>query len=154
MPAVCFNPRAHAGRDWANVGRFAIMLNVSIHAPTQGATRVSVMSVLAMTSFNPRAHAGRDHGSCRCRWRYRRFNPRAHAGRDAFARWLLSAFSLFQSTRPRRARQYAVIQRDQLRKFQSTRPRRARHIRPTTQSRYDTFQSTRPRRARLSACNL
>ncbi len=55
---VCFNPRAHAGRDikehpspYAN--------NVSIHAPMRGATKISI-SRLSHNRFNPRAHAGRD----------------------------------------------------------------------------------------------
>ncbi len=54
----CFNSRAHEGRDrrmllgeWCN--------NVSIHAPTKGATRC-VIGCLDAMCFNSRAHEGRD----------------------------------------------------------------------------------------------
>ena len=77
-----FNPRAHAGRDAAECGLGAHQHNVSIHAPTRGATR-SVSG---------------------CRRRRTRFNPRAHAGRDGCRTSAPRTRSLFQSTRPRGAR--------------------------------------------------
>jgi len=58
------------------------LTEVSIHAPTQGATRCNRGNRRCNRGFNPRAHAGRDlyaqYGSCG----YVGFNPRAHAGRD------------------------------------------------------------------------
>ena len=36
--ATSFNPRAHVGRDLHNCGQFLLRKNVSIHAPTWGAT--------------------------------------------------------------------------------------------------------------------
>ena len=78
---LCFNPRAHAGRDLpyhyyqylrysfnprAHAGRdnpFNIRYNpnnVSIHAPTRGATSLCQKQNLILICFNPRAHAGRD----------------------------------------------------------------------------------------------
>ena len=77
---ACFNPRAHVGRDRAAANRLPLRLVsihaptwgatsvtvqplkmgcVSIHAPTWGATSVSFMGKLEIR-FNPRAHVGRD----------------------------------------------------------------------------------------------
>ena len=77
--------------------------SVSIHAPTQGATRNHLQSGLMrlfqstrprrarrfqgyahryLLSFNPRAHAGRDSIRQHTIFTGRCFNPRAHAGRD------------------------------------------------------------------------
>ena len=122
-----FNPRAHAGRDLLADDEGTLVLGVSIHAPTRGATarrsdakRAAGVSIHAPTRgatssqkrqvlphlcFNPRAHAGRD----RTAWRNRRnshrgFNPRAHAGRDWGPTWGFDAKRSFQSTRPRGAR--------------------------------------------------
>ena len=43
---ACFNPRAHAGRDWA-LQLDLMYFRVSIHAPTRGATnsRLSILSI-------------------------------------------------------------------------------------------------------------
>jgi len=77
-----FNPRAHAGRD--NWGRAygARPWDVSIRAPTRGATRRVRFQRLLIARFNPRAHAGRDFCGIDC---------------CATAYW-------FQSARPRGAR--------------------------------------------------
>ena len=123
----CFNPRAHAGRDpvssrerknamfqstrprgarratvptSAQPGRH----DVSIHAPTRGATepqstkrkgelfqstrprgaRPRTCSTSTKCGrFNPRAHAGRDRNDPPNRLCESGFNPRAHAGRDS-----------------------------------------------------------------------
>ena len=106
---TCFNPRAHAGRDFfpesrqglqrefqstrprrARLARLAdpdVDLGVSIHAPTQGATWVDGPKRAQVKSFNPRAHAGRDNGPIR----------------------RCPLYNMFQSTRPRRARQHPRI---------------------------------------------
>ena len=55
---ACFNPRAHAGRDIGHL-HMGHLVKVSIHAPTRGATTISV-PLLHQNGFNPRAHAGRD----------------------------------------------------------------------------------------------
>ena len=86
----CFNPRAHAGRDEQGVatpcsenvfqstrprgarlrGKYeqGITVNVSIHAPTRGATYEGGGQVGVKTCFNPRAHAGRDKKSYFVLW--------------------------------------------------------------------------------------
>ena len=101
---ICFNPRAHVGRDCLRVS-----------AP------------YAPPCFNPRAHVGRDIRCCCSRStnlrfqstrprgarRYNRhsgdcylfgFNPRAHVGRDSRFRASSVHRQRFQSTRPRGAR--------------------------------------------------
>ena len=79
--AVSFNPRAHAGRDAVYAPMKASFAKVSIHAPTRGATRI-VFSITGLFDC---------------------FNPRAHAGRDV--NWaVLKMIFMFQSTRPRGAR--------------------------------------------------
>ena len=54
-----FNPRAHTGRDASDMP-FAAPSDVSIHAPTRGATSVAESIRLVSDCFNPRAHTGRD----------------------------------------------------------------------------------------------
>jgi len=109
-----FNPRAHAGRDLTDYS-IGYRVDVSIHAPTRGATGPSAWTTSRtpkfqstrprgarltgdantsrLMSFNPRAHAGRDIVS----WRFISFcscfNPRAHAGRDLYAGSLCTAQS-------------------------------------------------------------
>jgi len=99
-----FNSRAHAGRDnkffpiafFGNVSIHAptrgatllavargMGLRVSIHAPTRGATKIWTISRPARPGFNSRAHAGRDFFAPVFFASYKSFNSRAHAGRDA-----------------------------------------------------------------------
>ena len=56
--------------------------DVSIHAPTRGATELTVGLGQDMARFNPRAHAGRDMDTAVRLMVDKGFNPRAHAGRD------------------------------------------------------------------------
>ncbi len=76
------------------------------------------------------------------------FNPRARAGRDLIEAADKVARYLFQSTRPRGARQMYNMIRDYKREFQSTRPRGARQLYWIIVAEADRFQSTRPRGAR------
>ena len=56
---ISFNPRSHAGSDKDNKDE-AKKLNVSIHAPTRGATRLDIGAYWGYQCFNPRSHAGSD----------------------------------------------------------------------------------------------
>ena len=123
MPDDGFNPRAHVGRDWetrplvyehefqstrprgarldGSIYYFAV--GVSIHAPTWGAT---ILSILANIGARVSIHAptwGATHIAC-------------GVGDDA----------LFQSTRPRGARPPNGTAFTESNLFQSTRPRGAR----------------------------
>ena len=79
--SLCFNPRAHAGRDQA----FAVVHMVrDMFQSTRprGARQKEVIKMDELKSFNPRAHAGRDAGMKMRAKPSMSFNPRAHAGRD------------------------------------------------------------------------
>ncbi len=83
--------------------------HVSIHAPTQGATRYGLGENAKLQSFNPRAHAGRDlPGSGKS---YKMVAVSIHAptqGATSFS-FLIFFLYVFQSTRPRRARRALVM---------------------------------------------
>ena len=99
---------------------------VSIHAPARGAT-------LDLCQSSPAAYC---------------FNPRAREGRDRYDVLSASSDAMFQSTRPRGARQLPIRGDIEFIMFQSTRPRGAR---PPDDPGYLSivwFQSTRPRGAR------
>ena len=107
-----FNPRTHAGCDFAISFSIDIFASVSIHAPTQGATYFHLYYFAVKLSFNPRTHAGCDGiNSCatnlckrfqsthprRVRQNFRLpfaarlcFNPRTHAGCDCTERFFES----------------------------------------------------------------
>ena len=55
---------------------------VSIHAPTRGATRPHQLLADLPHCFNPRPHAGSDAFSLTSLSPKRCFNPRPHAGSD------------------------------------------------------------------------
>ena len=59
-----FNPRSHAGSD-DDAPCPENMFPISIHAPTRGATAISVSWIKPSTNFNPRSHAGSDAGDGR-----------------------------------------------------------------------------------------
>ena len=125
-----------------------LLLVVSIHAPTQGATVCLCCFITSFFCFNPRTHAGCDH----------------------FPAMLLVLYYVFQSTHPRRVRHVIALNDTLATEFQSTHPRRVRQVKdkpwirevwvsihaPTqgaTQLCYlassvDEFQSTHPRRVR------
>ena len=120
-----FNPRAHAGRDFARLRPGAIDRMFQSTRP-----RGARQSLLDSWGFNYR------------------FNPRAHAGRDGYSAVKRDVDGVFQSTRPRGARQSILLGVVVPRPFQSTRPRGARHSFASSVVRVTAFQSTRPRGAR------
>jgi len=77
-----FNPRARVGRDLPKCDSVRI-IDVSIHAPAWGATSSADSLINEATGFNPRARVGRDT-TCSIIW---------------------DTYMVFQSTRPRGARQ-------------------------------------------------
>ena len=101
---LCFNPRAHEGRDQATPPHRQSQ-TVSTHAPTKGATITGFPLIVSCITFQPTrprrarplCRGWRDHCTC--------FNPRAHEGRDSEL-GIINRSSTFQPTRPRRARLY------------------------------------------------
>ena len=76
--------------------------NVSIHAPTWGAT-LYVFVIASILSFQSTRPRGARHENLNAFDAYVSFNPRAHVGRDEGVQVLISD-NRFQSTRPRGAR--------------------------------------------------
>ena len=118
-----FNPRAHAGRD-SYTGKLKVIEDVSIHAPTRGATKsfVDDMNDTQFQSTRPRGARlalvyPESYTSC--------FNPRAHAGRDKATQFKkgITTVSIHAPTRGATADLSDSIIHDV---FQSTRPRGAR----------------------------
>ena len=60
-----------------------VSTTVSIHAPTQGATHSSFVGSLSLQGFNPRSHAGSDPSYPLISLTLLCFNPRSHAGSDS-----------------------------------------------------------------------
>ena len=99
----CFNPRAHVGRDLLLCVELGKVLDVSIHAPTWGATLCpNVVFIIAkFQSTRPRGARRQLVGLLA---NETSFNPRAHVGRD-LTNCIIDQDRLeFQSTRPRGAR--------------------------------------------------
>ena len=120
--------------------------------------------------FNPRSREGSDDRRPPLFNIQRYFNPRSREGSDFLVlicflsmkisihapakgateiRASCAKFSTFQSTLPRRERQYALLEITQSVIFQSTLPRRERHGIKTITDAFAEFQSTLPRRERL-----
>ena len=146
-----FNPRSHEGSDVKALG-YKEILQISIHAPTRGATNDSKnewyktpISIHAPTrgatfryiclgrlnnDFNPRSHEGSD--SCRKHKYTNRiyFNPRSHEGSDLFfvSAVLRGAISIHAPTRGATPRFH---QHFRCHVFQSTLPRGERLLSPS-----------------------
>ena len=145
---MCFNPRTHEGCDLSHRHMFTaqvgfqsthprgvrlelnlnstIYIEVSIHAPTRGATVPSSYVHRSSWCFNPRTHEG-----CDCAFKanvyiFRCFNPRTHEGCDLFRSQSKYYDWKFQSTHPRGVRLPCVHCVQCLQKFQSTHPRGVR----------------------------
>ncbi|RZB32344.1 MAG: hypothetical protein SRB2_04349 [Desulfobacteraceae bacterium Eth-SRB2] len=76
-----FNPRSRTGSDWAKT-LVARMVQVSIHAPARGATRVQNAENKLATGFNPRSRTGSDERAFQCFGYASCFNPRSRTGSD------------------------------------------------------------------------
>ena len=122
LPKFCFNPRTHTGCDESSPQQHArhrlfqsthphgvrhtelvtwqAVLEVSIHAPTRGATSFATTSSTPCDSFNPRTHTGCDRVVKRHRGSSNSFNPRTHTGCDWDMIYIYSSKWLFQSTHP------------------------------------------------------
>ena len=104
---------------------------ISIHAPTRGAT-TSVLLILAYSlNFNPRTHTGCDARKCFAEKRGLNFNPRTHTGCDDIHIYHLTRLCPFQSTHPHGVRQRATGRDSQASAFQSTHPhgvRQQKHV--------------------------
>ena len=145
----CFNPRAHAGRDFLCSFLYLTMscFNPRAHA---GRDSISGMIRLVVFCFNPRAHAGRDAMPAVVKHAKLSFNPRAHAGRDLGFQAGYFILVIVSIHAPMRGATFTIHSITPVRRwFQSTRPCGARQ-KPRGLARDSRwFQSTRPCGARL-----
>ena len=98
-----FNPRSHKGSDQdpvlvlsgkifqstlpqgerqCGITLYGPPTDISIHAPTRGATLQRKTRKCIITDFNPRSHKGSDAGKECCSRPCGDFNPRSHKGSD------------------------------------------------------------------------
>ena len=84
----CFNPRTHTGCDFIRSVKHLIV-RVSIHAPTRGATTESEESCRKVRCFNPRTHTGCDPVKRIPTFLAPGFNPRTHTGCDSVQSYIL-----------------------------------------------------------------
>ena len=99
-----FNPRSHEGSDCKKKWYGAVLILISIHAPTKGATSENSSIIVSFHDFN----------------------PRSHEGSDLPLRRTYNKLFQFQSTLPRRERPEPCSQTASVVEFQSTLPRRER----------------------------
>ena len=59
-------------------------IEISIHAPTRGATKVTDFVNNLLSDFNPRSHERSDQSRLSCRHQRPDFNPRSHERSDAY----------------------------------------------------------------------
>ena len=104
---VCFNPRTHEGCDLRPVfiGTVEISFNPRTH---EGCDQLVRVVVARYTCFNPRTHEGCDSFRREGFFVCPSFNPRTHEGCDWDVLLKLIVTKWFQSTHPRRMRQYVV----------------------------------------------
>ena len=143
-----FNPRTHVGCDPLRE-HHPHEIDISIHAPTWGATSDRGGLLHRRGNFNPRTHVGCDPGHQGLllsdaaisihapTWGATDLNP---AYREKLE---------FQSTHPRGVRQLVTDGRANEYLFQSTHPRGVRRVRAEVQDAMSGFQSTHPRGVRL-----
>ena len=164
-----FNPRALTGRDLAEAVLEIVARDISIHAPSRGATYGRSGQTLAYPisihapsrgatspapfrrqqrrNFNPRALTGRDRAAFLPLFRCVYFNPRALTGRDdaVDVRFLTHRISIHA---PSRGATKKLRRFGRTNGFQSTRPHGARPGIALTVTNEMEFQSTRPHGAR------
>ena len=95
-----FNPRSHEGSDVFS-GFSTVVLSISIHAPTRGATGFfrDAWNKIQISIHAPTRGATR---SCsNFVFIFKNFNPRSHEGSDEKAFSILTSDQKFQSTLPR-----------------------------------------------------
>ena len=126
-----FNPRSHERSDVKEFSH-SMILSISIHAPTRGATATSLMYRQKLTKFQSTL-------------------PREERLMVAI---LNQKILVFQSTLPREERPDILYILLLKLRFQSTLPREERQLPQVPYMGKDKFQSTLPREERLSALYL
>ena len=142
-------------------------MQISIHAPTRGATESKLQQNCPTRYFNPRSHEGSDgrifHKSARISNFNPRshegsdvmrtistkatshFNPRSHEGSDSWLFFSLEVIFYISIHAPTRGATVALRDDFIAALFQSTLPRGERHNSVVTANLIQIFQSTLPR---------
>ncbi len=122
-------------------------LYISIHAPTQGATPVLLFldHISAFQSTLPRRERQKSTMPSTLR---ENFNPRSHAGSDSTSPCRCRAKTNFNPRSHAGSDVLELIRGEAMTAFQSTLPRRERHKGGILCLPLDKFQSTLPRRER------
>ena len=144
---LCFNPRAHEGRDMesppppacpprfqptrprrARQGYSGLTKICALFQPTRPrrARHLAIGSHQVIVGFNPRAHEGRDPTGCNSRFGRGSFNPRAHEGRDGLRAALIGDGDFVSTHAPTKGATSKCSSYPFNPAFQPTRPRRAR----------------------------
>ena len=126
------------------------MVSQSTHPRGARRSRFAVAPATAI-SFNPRAHGGATYMHERGQVIGYVFQSTRPRGARQLTTLTQSRYGRFQSTRPRGARHQFFADWDYEQWFQSTRPRGARQNHLAVLANTIQFQSTRPRGARLAA---
>ena len=137
-----FNPRSHKGSDGGNVPE-PVTREISIHAPTRGATVGGPYKVIPHFIS---IHAPTRGATLRCdKIHHRRndFNPRSHKGSDPIP-ILKSKIKRISIHAPTRGATKYAQKIDELMEFQSTLPQGERHPSSFLFSGVGLFQSTLP----------
>ena len=79
-----FNPRSYKRSDSFS-NSFSMLLFISIHAPTRGATRLPVLCAVFQIYFNPRSYKRSDHFLAFSHRIVVNFNPRSYKRSDGWA---------------------------------------------------------------------
>ena len=104
---------------------YKFMGDISIHAPTWGATRPSRTAAARRSNFNPRTHVGCDSVENLARFHHTDFNPRTHVGCD-FRRYCYALTIAISIHAPTWGATAAVRSKYGISIFQSTHPRGVR----------------------------
>ena len=100
-----FNPRSHEGSD-QTLSSVRCSPQISIHAPTRGATIVTHSLHLRQIFQSTLPRGERRMGALTSIKAISYFNPRSHEGSDATKTYVAMAAQIFQSTLPRGERQH------------------------------------------------
>ena len=165
-----FNPRSHERSDHFAKHHVRIV-NISIHAPTRGATMHQCRHSLQPSNFNPRSHERSDKKAdistvrdnifqstlpreerllgVTFTLRSTYFNPRSHERSDDCDRYAQLTFNGISIHAPTRGATTSVSDKLIMTQFQSTLPREERPGEAVNFVTSSTFQSTLPREERL-----
>ena len=128
-------------------------MQISIHAPTRGATFGCHINTSVRKNFNPRSHEGSDSSTGLFFSMYSIFQSTLPRGERPASRLRSDIVGKISIHAPTRGATEAYIKQFNAMEFQSTLPRGERPGKGKPGNRTPVFQSTLPRGERRSFCN-